>query len=324
MRSICGAMADSDQSKQQEQLQRVNFRCEACGGHRWQGEPVRIEDFPADPEHPWQYFSNCPVCGEERPQAYWERNLMKAHARATGPKTPEGVAAVTKNLAGHPTPEEARRTRFNALKIGHTAKTATFYPAAPGRYAECEGCEYREEICPQQVACLKKMELFMQVHAAFETRDPDALDEIHATIQGNFFAVLQDMFRRVIATGPELKSPAYYYDKKGDLHWVEKYDMDTGEVMPIYDYSAHPLLKVIGEWMSKNSISLDDLALTRKGKEDREVDMGYIEAEQESKDQIAGYLERQAIALEDFRDMAKRGQQRLREDPVLVEQKGGG
>lgn len=314
MGAISGAMAESDLAKQ---LQRVTFRCQACG-QSFKKEPDRVEDAPDDPVH-WRYFAKCSHCEAEAEQAYWERNLLKAWSHATGPRTEEGKAAVTKNLEGHPTPEEARRTRFNAMKHAGYANTATFFPARPGRYPECAGCEYREEVCPQQVACLKKMELFMQVHAAMESGDPDALNRIHANVQSNFFAVLQDMFRQVIASGPELKTPAWYYDKDGGLHWVERMDPGTGEVIPVYDISAHPLLKVIGEWMSRNNISLEDLALTHKGKEDREMDMGYIEADKTSKEELLEYQARSTKALEDLRDMAERGRKRLREDPVLLE-----
>lgn len=313
-------MADSDRNRQ---LQRVSFRCGACL-HKFNREPERVEDAPDDPIHAWRYFARCPECDAEAEQAWWERNLMKAHAMATGPRTEEGKAAVRKNLEGHPTPEEARRTRFNAIKHGATARTATYYPARPGKYPECEGCEYREEVCPQQVACLKKMELFMQVHVAMDSGDPRALNEIHANIQSSYLGVLQDMLRQVIADGPRLCNQAYYYDKDGGLHWVERVDDETGKMVPVYDYNAHPLLKIISEWLNKNGLSLDDLALTHKGQEDREIDMGFIEAEKESRDRADEYQERTVQSLEYLREQIERGQKRLKGDPVLIEQKGGG
>ena len=311
-------MADSDRGKP---MQQVTFRCECL--HQFKREPERIEDVPDDPFHAWRYFAACPDCGAEAEQAWWERNLLRAWSRATGPKTEAGKAAVTKNLEGHPTPEEARRTRFNAMKHGASARTATYYPARPGKYAECEGCEYREEVCPQQVACLKKMELFMQVHVALDSNDPHALRDIHANIQSSFLAVLQDMLRQVIADGPRLCNQAYYYDQKGGLHWVEKADEKTGETVPVLDYTAHPLLKIISDWLHKNGLSLEDLALTNKGQEDREIDMGFIEAEKETKDRFDEYQERTVQSLEHLKEQIERGQKRLKEDPVAIEHKGG-
>jgi len=313
-------MADSGRSNQ---LHRVAFVCPVCD-YAFKREPGRVAEDPSDEVHPWRYFASCSKCGMECEQAWWERNLLKAWANSSGPKTEAGKLAVTANLEGHPTPEETRRTRFNAMKHGAYANTATYFPARPGKYPECEGCEYLEEVCPQQVACLKKMELFMQVHVAMESGDPDALNAIHANVQSSFFGVLQDMFRQVIADGPRLCHQAYYYDKDGGLHWVERYNPKTGDLEPVMDYDAHPLLKIIGEWMSKNNISLDDLAMTRKGQEDRSIDMGFIEAEKQSKEQMAGYQERQAKALEDLRDMAERGRQKLREDPVYLEHQENG
>jgi len=313
-------MAESDRKKQ---LYRVAFICRACD-HQFRAEPGRVEDAPDDPVHPWIYFATCPECGVEVEQAYWERNLLKAHAKATGPKTAAGMAAVTKNLEGHPTPEEAKRTRFNRLTHARYAQTATYFPARPGRYPECEGCEYRENICPQQVACLKKVELFLQVHAAVDSGDPAALNDINANIQSSYIGLLQDVMRRAIAIGPDLSHQAWYYDKDGGLHWVERVNDETGELEPVIVHEANPLLKILMEMMNKNGLTLEDLALTHKGKEDRDVDMGFIEADKQNKEQIAGYQERSAKALEDLRDMAAKGRQQLEQDPVYLEHKEHG
>ena len=105
-------------------LKTVVFRCKACKS-TFEAEPARVEEAPADDDvHAWRYFHPC-ACGEEASQAPWQRAAMKAWRCATGPKTPEGKAAVRENLRGHPTPEEALRTRFNGMKHGLNARTAT-------------------------------------------------------------------------------------------------------------------------------------------------------------------------------------------------------
>ncbi|WP_197481051.1 hypothetical protein, partial [Eikenella sp. NML01-A-086] len=108
-----------------QSLDTVVFRCTACK-HTFESAPQTVLDAPEYEWHPFAYQAACPKCGETCAQAAWHRNLMKGWANATGPKTPEGKAAVRKNLEGHPTPEETRRTRFNALKHGMNARTATY------------------------------------------------------------------------------------------------------------------------------------------------------------------------------------------------------
>ena len=316
---MCGDMADCDQI---EQLERANFRC-GCG-HGFKGRPERVAEIAGDPVHPWEYFARCGECGAEAGQAHWERNLLKAWAHATGPRTEAGKRISASNLDGHPTPEEARRTRFNAMKTGAFARTATYFPARPGKYPICEGCEYREEICPTQVACLKRTELFMQHHIAFDQGDPDVLVSLHADLQANVLALMQDMLRNVIAAGTELTHQAYYYDKDGGLHWVERLDPHTGEMVPVIEHLPHPLLKTLGDWLQKNGLSLDDLAMTRKGQEDRSIDMGYLDAEKESKEQMDDYARRAAEAVEGLRGMFERGQKKLREDPTYLEHQRDG
>ena len=98
-------------------LQQVTFRCGFCG-HQWESAPARIEDCEDQPWRPWRYVAVCPTSDHEAGLAWWERNLLKAHANATGPRTEAGEGAAAANLEGHPTLEEAKRTRFNGMKHG--------------------------------------------------------------------------------------------------------------------------------------------------------------------------------------------------------------
>lgn len=306
-----------------ERRDRVAFHCRACG-LRFEAAPSRVDDRPEETAHPWQYFAGCERCGAEAEQAAWERNLMRAHAAATGPRTPEGKAASAKNLEGHPTPEEAQRTRFNAMKHGLTARTATYFPAKPGKYSDCEGCEYFESCGPSEVACKKKVELFMRTHIAFETRDPKLLTGLNADIQSNIMALMQNMLITIIRDGVALREPVWYHDKDGALHWVERFDDEKCEMVPIIEVSAHPLLKPLREMLQANGMTLTDLAMTPRVQEEVQDDMGTLAHQQQSREQLLEYQRRQTLALENLGDLVQRGKERLSRDPVLIEHQRDG
>lgn len=306
-----------------ERLDRVAFHCRACGA-RFDAVPERVVDAPDEVAHPWLYFADCLTCGEEASQAAWERNLMKAHANATGPTTPEGKAAVTRNLEGHPTPEEAQRTRFNAMKHGMTARTATYFPAKPGKYPDCEHCQYRLDCSVADRACRKRVELFMRTHIAFDTRDPKLLTELNADIQSNIMAIMQNMLITIVADGVALRQPAWYYDKDGGLHWVEKIDPDSGEVTPVIEIQAHPLLKPLRELLAANGMTLTDLAMTPRVVESVESEMGQLDHQAQSREQLLEYSRRQTEAVEGLQALVDRGRARLARDPVLLEHDSNG
>ena len=166
-----------DRSKQ---LSEVTFYCKPCV-FTFKAEPDRIEDALEQEYHPFAYFAPCPKCGIERGQVHYERNLLKAWRHATGPKTETGKAATAANLEGHPTPDEALRTRFNGMKHGLYARVATYFPAKPDGYAFCAGCDVDRVWCGNQPACTRQTEIFLRHHAAFEQRDTKHLTDRKST-----------------------------------------------------------------------------------------------------------------------------------------------
>lgn len=124
-------------------LPEVTFHCRPSN-YTFKAEPARIQDDPDQEHHPFQYFAQCSYCSDEAPQAQHERSLLKAWANATGPRTAEGKAATARNLEGHPTPEEALRTRFNAMKHGLCAQEATYFPAPQANTAAAKPVMWTE------------------------------------------------------------------------------------------------------------------------------------------------------------------------------------
>lgn len=297
----------------------VTFQCRECR-RTFSAPPGRVEDAPELDHHPWRYSADCPGCGVEVVQAPWERALLKAWQNATGPRTAEGKAATAANLEGHPTPEESRRTRFNAMKHGLSAKTATYFPAKPDGYPHCSSCEVDRAWCAQQPACVKKTELFMMHQAAFEQRDPKLLMGIYSDLQGAIFAVLQQILQTIIADGVKLTTPQYYTDKEGVMILAQYTDQD-GKLRQIYDIESHPLFKPLGELLSRTGLSLADMGMTTKVLDQQDDEMGRLADEQKAKESLTDYQRKQVEAMRLLADRLDRGRSSTERDPVLIEYK---
>ena len=301
----------------------INFQCKACASglpHFFEAAPTEVIDAPDQEHHPYNYFAPCPSCGSLAGQVQWEKNLFKAWARSTGPKTPEGKAAVTKNIEGHPTPEEALRTRFNAMKHGLFARTATYFPAKPGQYPQCEGCELRETVCPEQVACLKKTELFMKHQIAFETQDPKMLTLLRSDMQSAVTAMINDMIYTIMLDGGvRVRSPEWYYDKDGGFHLAKYTDDETGQQVQIFKLEEHPLVKRVMEFIQKNAMTLADMEMTPKTKDEADSIRGFLDDTKQKTGDAVEYQKQIASGMNDIRDMIRASQEKTKRDPVLIE-----
>lgn len=315
-------MAKSDYSRP---LTDVTFRCAPCR-RTFSAAPSQVEEYPERDWHPYRYLAACPDCGEDATAAGWWLALLKGWQTATGPRTEAGKAATAANLVGHPTPEEALRTRFNAMKHGLSAKTATYFPARPGGYAFCSSCSVDWDWCHGQPACTKQTQLFMTHHAAFEQRKPEHLRGIYADLQAALFAVLQQILQTIIADGVKIEAPQYYVDKETNKLIVAEWTDENGQRHVIKDISAHPLFKPLGELLSRNNLSLADMGMTQKVIDDEEQEFGRLQSQKQAGEDLTLYAQRQAKALEDLRGLMDRANANRERDPVLIEysQQNGG
>lgn len=300
------------------QLDTVNFRCEGCK-HAWEAVPDLIEPAPDLEHHPYRYFGTCPACSKEnQPQAAWARALMKAHQAATGPRTPEGLAKVSANLAGHPNEEAVRRTRFNAMKHGLTARTATYFPAKPDGYNFCAKCDVDRTWCGNQAACVKQTEIFMLHHAAFESRNPRVLAGLHADLQAGLTAMLQMLMQGTLADGVIIRQPRVELDREGASVTLTYLDED-GKRQYVYDYQSHPALKAISDFVSRLGLSMTDLGMTvRAAEPEEEESPGVLKLDDKTRETLADFGARMNSVLAGARDMVARAAKTTAEDPVLV------
>lgn len=303
------------------QLSVVTFRCTSCK-RNWEAVPDLIEPDGSEDAayHPWRYFGNCPHCeAVAQPQVGWERSLMKAHQRSTGPRTAEGKAATAANLEGHPTPEESRRTRFNGMKHGLNARVATYFPAKPGGYAFCSRCTVDREWCSEQPACSKQTELFMLHHAAFEQRDPKHLTGVHADVSASLMAMLQMCIQEVLGLGVLIKAPKVELDREGNPVTLTYLD-DQGKRQYIMNYTSNPAFKPLTELVSRLGLSMSDLGMTVKKAEDDENPLnGRLQLDADTRETLESFGARMLEATKGAKDLIAQAQQRTKADPVLVE-----
>jgi hypothetical protein len=301
------------------ELDAVTFRCTVCR-HTWQARPDLVEPDEEAGHHPFRYFGNCPGCeARHQPQAPWERALLKAHQAATGPKTPEGRAATAANLAGHPSPDEALRTRFNAMKHGLSARTATYFPAKPDGYSFCKQCDVSRLWCYEQPACVKQTELFMLTHAAFEQRDPRVLGKVHSDLHAALVASLQMCLQAVLGDGVVIKTPKVV--ASDGVAITLTYLDSNGERQTVYEYAANPAFKPIADLVSRLGLSLTDLGMTVQAADDDQAALrGRLPAQHGGGgDTLEIFAERTAKALESLGHVISTAKAESAKDPVLLE-----
>ncbi|UGA37567.1 hypothetical protein JOS77_26950 [Chromobacterium haemolyticum] len=130
--------------------------------------------------------------------------------------------------------------------------------------------------CAKQPACIKQTQLFMVHHAAFEQRNPKHLTPIYSSIQASITAIIQQILQTIIADGVKLEAPAWAVTREGDIVIGEYNDFDTGEKRIIMETKAHPLLKPLQEFLSRNNLALSDMGMTPKAIEQEEQQMGRL------------------------------------------------
>jgi hypothetical protein len=265
----------------------------------------------------------CPACHELAKQAAWQVNLMRTIGTQTGPKTHEGKIKSASNLDGYPTPEQIQLTRFNAMQSGVFAKTASVFPAKPGKYPDCQVCEHFNEHypdgsdCKPHKACLKKTEVFLLNHLAQETQNPDVLRPLMANFQAGIMSIANTMMLEITQKGVMSEMPQMWFDKDSGSFIPQRFVDENGDTKYITEAKANPLLKVFMEFMHKNGMTLNDLAMTPKVQEEHQIMGGYTKGDLAPED-IAAIRLKQEKQMDQFKDLLTTARSERANDPTLI------
>ena len=220
-------------------------------------------------------IANCPICGQptqEVPRYYTRMYKMWQHA--TGPKTPEGKA----------------RSRLNNWKHGLRSSAATLLaPAIPGKFLECNGCEYRKQ-CEDEhwKYCPVNLEPVVKFIKAYMEGKVTDLRELAAFSQGHVFSLVRMMFQDVYKRGVVIEK-------------VKKAIGKRGEEILSEDLQANPVLNRIPEFLALLGFTAEQQMMTPKTEQEDENMKGFLQAEKEKSEKLDEYLKKQSKAVEELK-----------------------
>lgn len=277
------------------------FNSGGCG-QRFKTKKYESEPYP---EREWlktHYYAECPRCKNLASQASWQIAQWKTfhdHGHF-GAATPEGKAAVRKANKERP-PESHKISRYNAMTHGMTAKVADTYPSRPGKYDECETCEWLNNGCGDAFhECLKKLEVFLQFHVAMKEGNGRLLGDLLARDQAGLSAIRSGLIRAIAKYGVMLETPEWIYDKEKGFK-IAEYNDEYGEKRIINKLEVNPGIKSLTELIARNHTTLADMGLTPGIKEEEKTLPGYLD--DEDKESVAAAQQRMSEGVESLRKL---------------------
>lgn len=258
-------------------------------GHKFRTTDHQSKSYPERVWLPTLYVADCPHCDNQASQAAWQLGQWKAiHDNGSaGPATERGRLAISKANQERD-PESYRLSRFNALSHGMSSEIAKYYPARPGDYPQCSGCDYLLNGCGDELKhCAKRTELFVQFHLAQEEGDGSLLGKMMASTQAGMAAIVTDMIQSIAIKGVALEKPEYYIDKKTGSPKMVEFTDEYGRKQTISEITAHPLLPHLINFIQKNNTTLGDMGLTPAAKEETRRFNGFLDAAEETRESAA-------------------------------------
>lgn len=176
-------------------------------------------------------------------------------------------------------------SKTNALVTGANAKVIKMWPAKPGKYDECESCEYLNNGCAIDFQhCADKTDLYVKFLMAQESGNSAFLGQEMAATQAGIAAITAGMIRSIAQKGVSLEIPIYTKTEKGIE--VATYTDEEGKIRTLTRTEAHPLLPHLINYISKNTMTLGDMGLTPKVKEEQRQMQGFLDAKEADRETL--------------------------------------
>lgn len=256
----------------------IRFHCTRSSGGC--GARFASTDYHTDPNpdqewHPYQHTAVCPRCAEDTHPASHQLAGWKSAATPLSPESRAKISAAQKSRD----PASYEISKTNALITGANAKVIKIWPAKPGKYAECETCEYLTNGCATDFQyCADKTDLYVKFMMAQETGNSAFLGQEMAATQAGIAAITASMIRILAQKGVTIETPIYTKTENGIE--VATYTDEEGKTRTITRTEAHPLLPHLINYVSKNTMTLGDMGLTPKVKEEHRQMQGYLDAKE--------------------------------------------
>lgn len=242
-----------------------------------------------------KYWAVCPACNISRvevPRSYL--GLAKAWLVQSGPTTPEGKA----------------RSRLNSYKDGRASKVMHFLaPAFPGRYPECDSCEFLDECKASFSWCPVIVGPLLRVSQAYAQGRVNEVREIAGYNAAKQYHVLQMMFRRIMKEG--VLVPKHIRTINGE----------DGVVEEILEWQKNPLLDVIPKYMQNLGHTAEQLAITPQQQQEQENIEGYLKSEGKKQISLEEHRTRSIKAVTDLKMQIQKANLARQADPALQRHK---
>jgi len=82
-------------------------------------------------------------------------------------------------------------------------------------------------------------------------------------------------------------------------------------------------LKILSEFIARNSMSLGDMGMTAKVVEGNEIVMGNLSEQKEDRETLLGYQKQQTENMSNLLEMIERSKKKSKEDPYVIEHTNG-
>lgn len=271
----------------------IGFHCAlkyfGCG-NRFYTTDYTVEPYAERQWLPFTYAADCPICHREAKQDHLQIARWKAiHDNGSaGPKSEEGIERIKE---GNQNRDESsyRVSRFNAITHGENCKKATLYPARPGQYDQCQGCEWLDNGCgsPEMQFCQKRNEIYLQIAAAVQSGDPSKMSDLFVGLQTNLIGIGMDMARSIMVRGVEIVTPVLYEDKEDGRKRPVEYLGEDGYTRTVMKVEVNPLIPVFSSLMKNNKMDLSTFGLTPERKEEEKIFKGNIDDSEENETNLA-------------------------------------